>query len=262
LAGVPVETITISASLPAPLPRRLPTGRTVTATENLLLAGLPEASLAALRPHLERVTLPLRRVVMEPDQAVAWVYFPETGVFSVTVHLLDGSATEVNLVGREGMAGLAGYLRAGSAPLRVMTLVSGTFLRMPARLLADTAGHDDALSDRLGRYTQAVLSTRAYSAACDRLHPVEARLARWLLKTHDRVRGDEFRLTQDLLALMLGVARPSVTLNAHVLQQRGLIECRRGRIRITDRLGLEASACECYWAVRREFERLLGWRVG
>jgi CRP-like cAMP-binding protein len=228
---------------------------------NLLLASLPAASRDALRSHLERVTLPPRRVVMESDEPIENVYFPETGVFSASVRLADGAAVEVNLIGREGMAGLAVFLGSVSEPLEVMTLVPGAFLRMPASAFAKQVLRDAALLQLLHRYTQAVLSVRACSVGCDRLHPIQARLARWLLKTHDRVTGDEFLLTQDSLALMLGVARPSVTVNALALQQDGLIEYERGHIRIVDRAGLEAIACECYWAVRREFDRLLGWTI-
>ncbi len=133
---------------------------------------------------------------------------------------------------------------------------------MEAGAFADAVQRDNALRDRTYRYIQAVLSVRALSVGCDRVHPVRPRLARWLLKTHDRVGVDQFRLTQDVIALMLGVARPSVTVNALSLERQGLIEYRRGRIRIVDRSGLEAVACECYAAVRNEFERLLGWRVG
>ena len=229
---------------------------------NLLLAGLPPASRRSLQPHLERVSLPSRRVVMEPGEPITDVYFPETGVLSQSVRLADGSAVEVNLVGHEGMAGLAVYLGAGSAPLEVTSLVPGTHLRMRAATLVELSREDRAFLDRLHLYTQVVLSVRACSVGCDRLHPVQARLARWLLKAHDRARVDEFPLTHDVLALMLGVARPSVSVNARALQRVGLIDYRRGHVRILDRTGLERLACECYWTVRQEFGRLLGGSTG
>ena len=231
-------------------------------TSSLFLASLPQVSLQALFPHLKRVTLPRGLTVMEPDKPIHTVYFPETGVFSQVIRLSDGSAVEVNLVGREGMAGLAVYLGAASSPLEVSTLIPGRFLSIPAGEFAARVALDQALLQRLHMYTQAVLSVRACSVACYRLHPVEARLARWLLKMHDRVTGDTFLLTQESLALMLGVARPSVTVNALTLQHAGFIQYQRGHIRILDRPGLEAAACECYWIVRREFDRLLGGTIG
>ena len=229
---------------------------------NLLLRGLPAASLDAMRSYLDVVTLGAGRVVVSPDEAIESVYFPLTGLFAETVRLSDGSAVEVNLVGREGLSGIAVALGAGSVPIETITVVPGAFLRAPAGALREQVRVDRALADRLQRYAQTLLNVRAYSAACDRLHPIQARLARWLLKAHDRLGADEFPLTQDDLALMLGVARPSVTVNAIALQQAGLIEYRRGRIRILDRDGLEATTCECYRAIAREFERLLGWSIG
>jgi CRP-like cAMP-binding protein len=231
-------------------------------TPNLFLASLPSASLQALWPHLKRVTLPRGRTVMEPDQPIHTVYFPETGVFSQVIRLNDGSAVEVNLVGREGLAGLAVYLGAISSPLEVVTLIPGSFLSIPAEDFTAQVNLDRALLELLHVYTQAVLSCRACSVACYRLHPVQARLARWLLKTHDRVAADTFQLTQESLSLMLGVARPSVTVNALVLERAGFIEYRRGHIRILDRSGLAMTTCECYWIVRREFDRLMGGSKG
>jgi CRP-like cAMP-binding protein len=225
-------------------------------TRNLFLAGLPPASLQALGPHLERVTLPVRHVLIEPDETIRTVWFPETGVLSLVAELRDGSAVEVNPVGYEGMVGWVVYLGAASLPFQVVTLISGSFLRMSAKAFVAQVAVDHALLDRLHLYTQVLLNVRAYSVACNRLHSVEARLARWLLKTHDRVTGDTLPLTQESLALMLGVARPSVTVSALALERAGLIAYRRGRIRIVDRPGLEAAACECYLNVRREFDRL------
>lgn len=253
-----------SASQPAilaPLPRRAIERPRPESTRNLLLAALPEQSLETLLARLVQVRLPARRVLREPGQPIRTVHFPETGVLAHTVRLASGAAVEVNLVGFEGMAGLAAFLGAESEPLEVATLIPGTFLRMPADEFTSLAARDPALVDRLHRYAQAILSTRACSVGCDRLHPVPARLARWLLKTHDRVLTDEFRLTQETMALMLGVARPTLTAAVLAIERDGLIEHRRGRIRIVDRSGLESLACECYWAVRDEFDRLIGWRI-
>lgn len=244
---------------PAPGPRLL---RGPSLERNLLLAGLPDRASGTLWPRLQRVWLPARQVLLEPDRPIRSVYFPLTGVLAETVRMADGATVEVNLVGREGVAGLAALLGGERAPIEVATLVPGVFLRLPVDAATDALAHDEPLLDRLHLYTQAVLNVRAYSVGCDRLHSIHARLARWLLKTHDRVDGDEFDLTHDLLALMLGVARPSVTVNAIAMQRDGLIEYRRGHVRVVNRPGLERAACECYWGVRAEFERLLGWPAG
>lgn len=258
----PFDPAAIARFPETPQTRRAFRSRPAGPISSMFLASLPPVSLQALLPHLKRVTLPRGRTVIEPDQPIRTVYFPETGVFSQVIRLNDGSAVEVNLVGREGMAGLAVYLGAVSSPLEVATLIPGSFLSIPAEEFTAQVALDQALLARLHVYTQALLSVRACSVACYRLHPVEARLARWLLKTHDRVAGDTFQLTQESLALMLGVARPSVTVNALTLEHAGFIEYRRGHIRIVDRPGLETTTCECYWIVRREFDRLLGWITG
>jgi CRP-like cAMP-binding protein len=225
-------------------------------TRNRFFAGLPSASRQALWPQVSRVTLRSRRVLIEPDELIRTVYFPETAVLSVMAVLSDGSTVQVNPVGCEGMAGWVVYLGAVSLPFEVVTLIPGTVLRMPAEALVARVARDGALLDRLHLYTQVLLTVRAQSEACNRLHPVEARLARRLLETHDRVSGDAFPLTQESLALMLGVARPSVTVAALALQRAGLIEYRRGHVRVLDRPGLESAACECYGIVRREFDRM------
>lgn len=232
------------------------------AFSNLILAGMPRLAISSVARQLERVDLPLQGDVIRAGVAIQGLYFPLTGVLAEIVRMSDGTTVEVNLIGREGMAGLAALLGTESTPLDVVTIVPGAFLHLPADDLGDVLDRYPGVREWLDRYTQAVLTVRAFAVGCDRLHPVRARLARCLLKVHDRVDGDELRLTQDTLALMLGVARPTVTLNAVALHRDGLIEYQRGHIRILDRRGLERAACECYWAVRAEFERLLDWRIG
>ncbi len=225
---------------------------------NALLAGLPPPSFDRLQPWLQRVTLRSGQVVAETHQPSPHVFFPETGVLSQVVRLSDGSTVEVNLVGYEGFASLSAYLGDAQAPLDTLVLIAGSFLRMPSETFREIAAADAALLDRLHLYTQAVLSVRACSVGCEARHHVQARLARWLLKAHDRAAADEFLLTQDVLAMMLGVSRPSVTVNALALQEAGLIQYRRGHIRVLDRIGLEQAACECYRTVRAEYDRLMG----
>jgi CRP-like cAMP-binding protein len=225
-------------------------------TANLLLLELPPSTFEQVMSRLQRVTVSFHQTVIAAGDEIRTVYFPETAVFSEVVRLSDGATAEINLVGLEGMAGLSAYLDTRRSALDVMTLVPGNCLEMPVEVLRQLAEQDPAIAHRLNLYAQAVLSVRAIAAGCDRLHPVQTRLVRWLLKTRDRLDVDEFLFTQADLANMLGVTRPTVTTNALLLQDGGLIGYRRGRIRILDRAGLERLACECYWNVRDQFERL------
>lgn len=225
-------------------------------TANLLLLELPPSTFEQVMSRLQRVTVSFHQTVIAAGDEIRNVYFPETALFSEVVRLSDGATAEINLVGLEGMAGLSAYLDTRRSALDVITLIPGTCLEMPVEELRQLAEQDPAIAHRLNLYAQAVLSVRAIAAGCDRLHPVQTRLVRWLLKTRDRLDDDEFMFTQADLANMLGVTRPTVTTNAILLQDAGLISYRRGRIRILDRAGLESLACECYWNVRDQFERL------
>lgn len=223
---------------------------------NQLLASLPVEELERLRPHLTRVPFRPLETVIAPDEPIRAVYFPERGVLGQIVTLAEGTPVEVGMVGREGVAGLAVYLGANQSQDAVVCQVSGTSLRLDAGAFREQVRLNPTLHEQLHRYTQAVLGWRAQIVACGRLHPVQERLARWLLKTHDRVDRDTFPITHEVMALMLGVRRPSVTPAARALRQRGLIEYRHGVLRIVDRPGLERATCECYWTIRREYERL------
>ena len=225
-------------------------------TRNLLLSGLPDSSLEQFEPLLRPVELSLHLTVIATGDRIRTVYFPETAVFSEVIRLRDGSMAEVNIIGREGLAGLHAYLGATRAGLDVMTLVPGTALAMAFEDLVRLAERDGALRGRLDLYALAIHDVRAVAAACDRLHSVQTRLVRWLLRTHDRLDVDEFQLTQDDLASLLGVARQTVTANALRLQEEGLISYVHGHLRILDRPGLERLACECYWNVRAQLDRL------
>jgi CRP-like cAMP-binding protein len=225
-------------------------------TANLFLQDLPPATLEQVMPRLQRVNVSFHQTVIAADDEIPTVYFPESALFSEVIRLRDGATAEINLVGLEGVAGLSGYLDERPSALDVITLLPGTCLEMPVEVLRQLADQDPAIARRLDRYAQAVLSVRAIAGGCDRLHPVQTRLIRWLLKTRDRLDVDEFVFTQADLAYMLGVTRPTVSTNAILLQDAGLITYRRGRIHILDRAGLERLACECYWNVRDQFERL------
>ena len=228
---------------------------------NRLLAALRSADPAAeaqLRQCLESVELALHDKVMGPDRPIGHVYFPETGALSQIQQMRNGSAVEVNLVGSDGMAGLAVYLGSVTFPMEVACSAPGTFLRMrSADFLAEVARNPPLLKVLHG-YTQAVLEIRAQAIGCDRFHSVEARAARWLLEMDDRVPEDEFTMTHESLALMLGVRRQTVSAVASHLCQQGLIVYRRGFIEIVDRVGLEGATCECYEVIRDEFARLVG----
>ncbi|HEY1378300.1 MAG TPA: Crp/Fnr family transcriptional regulator [Gemmataceae bacterium] len=226
--------------------------------QNALLAVLPDKELARLSSRLEPAAMSIKDVVYEPDGPIRQVYFPLSGVFSMLVVMEDGLAVEIGTIGNEGMVGMPVFLGTRTSPTRTICQVPGEALRMRAEDLEEELGHDGALDDVLKRYNQALVTQMGYSVACNRLHSVEERMCRWLLMTHDRVGADQFPLTQEFLALMLGVRRPSVTVAAGVLQKAGLIAYARGRVVVLDRRGLEAASCECYQRVKDEFERLLG----
>jgi CRP-like cAMP-binding protein len=173
--------------------------------------------------------------------------------------MADGSAVEVGTVGREGLVGLVIVLGGAASPTVTLCQIPGTARRITAERLAEAVEARPALRRLLLRYAQGYLTQVAQGAACNRLHGIEARCARWLLMTHDRVGGaDTFPLKQEFLAVMLGVRRAGVTVAAGALQDAGLIRYRRGSIRVLDRAGLEAASCECYGLVREQYARLLG----
>ena len=223
---------------------------------NRLLASLPQAAYAQLLPQLEPVTLVLRQVLAEPGEPIGHVHFPTTAVVSLLTVLERGTAVETATVGNEGMVGLPLFLGTDRAPGKAVCQVAGTSLRLPAAAFR-TAAADGPLHARLHRYTQALFTQVAQVVACNPVHLIEARCARWLLMTHDRVGTDRFPLTQEFLAQMLGVRRSTVTVAASRLQQAGLIRYRRGILTVVDRARLEAAACECYRVVADEFHRLL-----
>jgi CRP-like cAMP-binding protein len=196
------------------------------------------------------------------ELAQAWspvrtVYFPETAVVSIVSTMADGTSVEVATVGAEGVVGLPAFLGTDSLPMTVLAQVSGEAWRLDADVFRHEAERSDTMRRFMGRYVQGLIVQIAQTVACNRLHPVGERTARWLLMTADRVGANEFRLTQEFLATMLGVHRPSVTVAAGELARRGTIAYHRGQVRITDREALEAASCECYGVIRAEFDRLL-----
>lgn len=225
---------------------------------NRLLARLTTEDAERMRAHLQPVDLQYRRVFHEAGQPIEFVYFPLHGVASLVKTMENGSAAEVGTAGNEGMVGVPILFGQETSAATVHVQVPGDGLRMPARALREVLAQSAPMRHLMRNYAYTVFAQVSQIAACNQFHDVEQRCARWLLMAHDRVAGDDFMLTHEVLGLMLGVRRSSVTVAAGRLSEAGLIEYRRGRVSILDRPGLEARACECYAAIRHEYDRLLG----
>lgn len=218
--------------------------------ENRLLAALPDPARSALFGRAERIALAHKTVLVARNAPVSQLYFPLSGLLSMVVRVADTAAVEVATVGNEGFVGAPAYLGAQRSPTEVVVQIPGEALQVPLEALPAEAG------PVLERYIAALMTQMSQSTACNYLHSVGQRLCRWLLMTHDGVQGDELELTQEFLAQMLAVRRPTVTEVACVLQDAGIIEYHRGRIRIVDRARLEQGACECYRIVRAALDRV------
>jgi CRP-like cAMP-binding protein len=224
---------------------------------NRLLDALPRRRFAQLQNDLERISLPIRTVLYEPNQPIPHAYFPLNGVMSIVATTQSGHSVEVATVGNEGMIGMPLFLGADRTTTQAFSQVAGDALRMSATAFQAAISKDAAFRNLIGRYFQTLMNQISQSMACNQLHSVEQRMCRWLLMTHDRVGVDEFFLTQEFLAQMLGVRRAGVTVIAGVLRRARLIAYRRGRITVVNRKALEKASCECYRVVRDEFDRLL-----
>jgi CRP-like cAMP-binding protein len=225
---------------------------------NRILASLPSSSYGRLMSRMEVVPFPRRQSLQEPHKPVSHVYFPRTGVASIVTRMAEGGIIEVATIGNEGLVGLSAYFGDGRFPMEVFVQIPGEAVRMEADIFRREARADEAFARVIRRYTQALLVQIGQSFACNRVHPIHERCARWLLMSHDRVPGEEVDLTQEFLAEMLGVRRAGVTQAASILRRRKLIDYRRGKIRILDRKGLERAACECYGFIRSEHDRQMG----
>ena len=229
---------------------------------NWLLASLPRAEYEALLPDLQSVQLEHKQVLSRPDEPVEHLYFPRGAVISMLVAMEDGQTVEGATIGYEGLAGLPVFLGDGNAQDEAICQVAGPCARMGADRFRAACQRSPVLHDQLHRYTLALMGQLMRTAGCNRAHPMDERCARWLPMTAERVGADEFALTQEFLAAMLGVRRPSVTVAAGLLQQAGLIRYRRGIVTIVDRERLEQAACEDYRLTREIYERLYQSRVG
>jgi len=218
---------------------------------NSILNQLPAAQRNSLLARLEPVSLPVGEMLMRPGEIPAFAHFMTSGIASVVTYMKNGGAVEVGLISSEGIVEAMHLLGSASSPTTVFMQVTGTALRMPFQEFVRETFESEQLLRLVLDFVQRHNFALTQLAACNGLHEIEERLARWLLMVQDRLRSSRFELTQEFLAGMLGTRRTSVTLAASSLQQSGWIEYRRGHIRILDREGLRSAACECYPVVRK-----------
>jgi CRP-like cAMP-binding protein len=227
-------------------------------TENRLLTLLPAEELEQLRRHCEVVSLGHGFRAVAPDEPIRDVYFPLNSLLSMVTETEDGGSVESGTIGREGMSGIPVLLNAGQTTMPTFVQVPGDAVRIRAEVLKEAYERSVEVRRVLNRYVHTAVVVGSQSTACNALHPVEARMCRWLLMSSDGIGSEDVNLTQEYLAVMLGVRRPGVTEVAGRLRAEGLIDYKRGSIRILDRAALERRACECYARVRGEYERLFG----
>ena len=224
-------------------------------SQNLILNSLPKAELDLLLPRLEHATIRAHQVLVEPDEKIKDVYFPLSCMISLVTLLDDGVTIESATIGNEGMSGLSVFHGLDVSSARAIVQMDGETYKLSTANFRDLLSQAPVLSQALGRYADALISMLAQSGACNGLHSVEQRFARWLLTIRDRVGQDEFTITQEFLGQMLGSYRPTVTLAAGALQRAGFIIYHHGHVRILDRPSLEEVACECYEIIRALYSR-------
>jgi CRP-like cAMP-binding protein len=222
---------------------------------NQLLAALPKKDYERLQPHLEEVPMAFEEILYQPNVLLSDIYFPNSGIVSLLAGINERSTLEVGLVGKEGVVGLGVFMGVSSSLNRAVVQGAGSAMKMKATAFRRLSNHGGALQQLLQRYSHSVLTQISQSAVCNQFHAVDARLARWLLMTHDRMGNDEFRITQEFLSHMLGVRREGVSKAAGDLQKRKLIRYNRGNLKVLDRAGLEATSCGCYEIIRDESKR-------
>jgi CRP-like cAMP-binding protein len=241
-----------------PPPRAEPPPPSDGRPKNRLLAALPAGDFDRLRPLLITVPVHVKQVLQENGEPLDAVYFLNGGVASITTVLSDGTMVEAATVGDEGMLGVEAFLSADArAPGETLIQVPDTSAEMMAvDDFRREVARPGTFRDLVGRYTQVVIAQMMQSTACNALHQVPQRAARWLLMTHDRMHERDFMLSHEFLAVMLGVQRPTVSVVAATLQEARLIRYTHGRVTVRDRKGLEAASCECYAIIRAHFDRL------
>jgi CRP-like cAMP-binding protein len=232
-----------------------------TPKQNHLLAALPEADYARLVPDLELIPMPLGWAVYESGGRMSYLYFPTTSIVSLLYVMESGASAEIAVTGNDGLVGISLFMGGETTPSRAVVQSAGNGYRLKATVLKrefSTGGH---LQHLALRYTQALITQMAQTAVCNRHHSVDQQLCRWLLLSLDRLNNSELVMTQELIANMLGVRREGVTEAAGKLQKDGVIQYSRGHIKVLDRAKLEKRVCECYAVVKKEFDRLLPYRL-
>ena len=225
--------------------------------KNRLLAALPHEEYDRLQPHLDLVHLSTRRTLSEAGDLIEHAYFLNSGMGSLLALTQDGTTVEIAMVGNEGMLGIPVVLGVHKTAYRIMVQIPGDAMRIKADVIWAEFKRGGKLQDLLLSYTHALITQISQSAVCNRFHTVEKRLCRWLLIVHDRVEGNTFHLTQEIISFMMGTPRTAVTMAAGALQDAGLIRYKRGKITIIDRHGLEDAACECYTIVAQSLKDFL-----
>jgi len=226
--------------------------------QNHLLAALPAEVQNRLIPHLERVAMPLGKVLYESGDALRHAYFPTDSIVSLLYVMENGASAEISVVGNEGLIGIAVFMGGGGrTPSRAIVQSAGHAYRLLAGRLEEEFNRHGDLQQLMLRYTQALITQMAQTAVCNRHHTIDQQLCRWLLLSLDRLTSNQLTMTQELIANMLGVRREGVTEAAGKLQKLGVIEYSRGHIKVLDRAKLEQLSCECYAVVKKETDRLL-----
>jgi len=232
---------------------------TATSPGNALLAALPADVYAQLEQHFEHHSLKRGVVLHRPGETIEDLYFPLTCLISVTVTMRDGRTAETGVVGSREMVGINAFMGGReTTQTEYVVQIAGDTLKMPTKPLRELFDRDIAVRNVLLKYTQAMLAQVTQNAACNGLHKIEQRFARWLLEARDRIGSDELQLTQEFMAEMLGVRRAGVTEVSILFEERGAVRKSHGRLRIIDAGQLEAASCECYGVLAEEYDRLLG----
>jgi CRP-like cAMP-binding protein len=257
---VPANSLNVNVpvyAVPTPLYREPALAGSHEIRLNRLLAALPDATLERWRPQLELVDLPLGQVVYEAGRTERYVYFPTSAIVSLLYDMETGNSAEIAVVGNEGIVGISVYLGGNSTLSHAVVQSGGKGIRMKARLLKDQFDHSETVMHMLLRYALALMTQISQTAFCNKHHPLDQQLCRWLLLSLDRLQSNELVMTQQLIANMLGVRHEGVTNAVCHIQGAGLISYARGRIRVLDRVGLENRCCKCYDVVKQEYDRLL-----
>ena len=229
--------------------------------QNHVLAALPAADYARLLPDLELVAMPLGWAIYESGGHMSYLYFPTTSLVSLLYVMEDGASAEIAIIGNCGLVGISLFMGGETTPSRAVVQSAGFGYRLKASVLKREFALGGNFQHLALRFTQALITQMAQTAVCNRYHALDQQLCRWLLLSLDRLAGDELEMTQELIANMLGVRREGVTEAAQKLQAAGLIQYSRGHIKVLDRAKLETRVCECYAVVKKEYDRLLPYRI-